>query len=318
MAKAKKENELRLVRVFDAPVKLVWQMWTEDEHVKKWYGPRGFSYTTKSKEIKVGGKWIFTMHGPDGVDWLNVTTYLEVEPYKKLVYDHGGNEEREALFRVTVTFEEFKGKTVMDMTMSFATIELATQIKQFVKDAQGDATWDRLAEHLEEVQTKKDVFIINRSFTAPQKLVFDMWTNPEQFAKWMGPTGATMEIINATIKEGASLQYKMFNADGSSMFGKVNYLKIHPHDLLIYTQNFCDENGKLKKPPFTDLWPDMMLTTVTFTDEGDNETRVTLRWEVYGEASDAERDMFHQAKDGMTLGWWGSFNKLEELISDTH
>ena len=44
------------------------------------------------------------MHGPDGIDYQNKTQYLEVEEYAKLVYDHGGNDDRPPLFRVTVLF----------------------------------------------------------------------------------------------------------------------------------------------------------------------------------------------------------------------
>lgn len=316
MAKAKKENELRLVRVFDAPAKLIWEVWTDEKHVGHWWGPRGFTITTKSKNVTPGGKWIYTMHGPDGVDYPNITTYYEVEKYSKLVYDHGANEHQEALFRVTVTFEEFKGKTVMDMTMALATPEAAKEIAKFIKAAGGNATWDRLGEYLEEQQKQKDVFIINRSFKTDQKTLFEMWTNPEHLSKWMGPTGASMEFLSLNVTEGGGSHYLMTNADGSTMYGQIKYKTIRPHDLLIYTQNFSDKEGNLIKPFFAPTWPDQMLTTVAFTDEGDGETRLTLSWEVYGEANEMERKTFHDAKAGMTGGWTGSFDKLEAAIED--
>src|SRR5437868_5685616 len=83
----------------------------------QWWGPRGFTLTTHSKDLRSGGSWNYTMHGPDGVDYPNKTQYLEVEKYSKLVYDHGGNDDRSPLFRVTVLFSELNGKTKMDMTM---------------------------------------------------------------------------------------------------------------------------------------------------------------------------------------------------------
>ena len=85
------------------------------------------------------------------------------------------------------------------------------------------------------------------------------------------------------------------------MYGKVNYKTIHESDLLIYTQNFCDKEGKLSKPPFAPTWPDEMLTTVSFHSEGPEETRITLRWEIYGEASDEERKTFNEAKAGIIV-----------------
>jgi len=316
VAKAKKENELRLVRVFDAPAKLIWEVWTDEKHVGHWWGPRGFSITTKSKDVRPGGKWIYTMHGPDGVDYPNITTYYEVEKYSKLVYDHGANENQEALFRVTVTFEEFKGKTVMDMTMALATPEAAKEIAKFIKAAGGNATWDRLGEYLEEQQKQKDVFIINRSFKTDQKTLFEMWTNPEHLSKWMGPAGATMDYINVAIKEGSSAHYKLTTPDGDFHFGKMDYKKIRPHEFIQYVQSFSDEKGNLVKPGFAPTWPDQMLTTVVFTDEGDGETRLALLWEVFGDATEIERKTFHDAKAGMTGGWSGSFDKLESLLKN--
>lgn len=312
MAKAK-PNELRLIRVFDAPAKLIWTVWTEDNHVTRWWGPRGFTLTTKGKDIRPGGKWIYTMHGPDGVDYPNITTYHEVVPYKKLVYDHGGNEEREALFRVTVTFEEHQGKTVMDMTMALATPEAAKEIAKFIKQAGGNSTWDRLAEYLEHEQSGRDPFVINRTFEAPIKKVFEMWTNPEHFSKWLPPTGFTMEYLKSDLKQGGTSLYKMTNGD-MSMFGKMNYQEITPVHKIIYTQCFTDDKGNLSKPPFEKNWPDMMLVTVTFAEEGTNETRVTLVTEAYGNATEIEKNVFKDARAGMTIGWSGSFDKLDGLL----
>lgn len=312
---AAKPNEIRIVRVYDAPAKLIWTVWTEDKHVTKWWGPRGFTLTTKSKDVRPGGKWIYTMHGPDGTDYPNITTYHEVIPYKKLVYDHGGNEERQRLFTVTVTFEEFKGKTVMDMTMTLDTPEAAEQIKGFIKQAGGNATWDRLAEYLDHEQTGKDPFVINRTFQAPIAKVFEMWTSPEHFSKWLPPTGFTMEYFNSEIKEGSTTFYKMTNGATIDHYGKMTYKEISPVNRLVYTQCFTDDKGNLSKPPFEANWPDMILSTVTFAEEGPNETRVTVYWEVIGAASETEKKIFNSAKPGMTIGWSGSFDKLEELLS---
>lgn len=313
MAKSNNDSELRLVRVFDAPVRLVWEAWTDDKHIVNWWGPRGFTLTSKSKDISPGGQWIYTMHGPDGVDYPNLTTYHEVIEYSKLVYDHGATEESDPLFRVTVTFEEVNNQTVMDMVMTLASPEAAREIQQHIMDAGGNSTWDRLGEYLEAQQSQKDVFIINRTFNANQSTLFNLWTDPEHFSNWMGPTGSSMKLIHADVTEGGSLHYSMINADETRMFGKADYLTIQPSELLIYTQNFCDENGDLTKPPFAPTWPDRILTTVRFYTEGPDETRITLRWEIDSPASEIERKTFHDAKSGMTGGWMGSFDKLEAL-----
>ena len=88
MAAYEKPNEIRLTRVYDAPVKAVWDAWTDPQQVAQWWGPRGFTITTHKKDLRPGGTWKYTMHVPDGKDWPNITTYYEVEKYKKLVEDY--------------------------------------------------------------------------------------------------------------------------------------------------------------------------------------------------------------------------------------
>ncbi len=310
-----KPNELRLVRLYDAPVKVVWAAWTEDQHSSKWWGPRGFTLTTKTKNVTSGGKWTYTMHGPDGVDYPNTTIYHEVVPFQKLVYDHGGNEAQKPLFQVRVTFEEDNGKTLMDMTMAFDSEEQARQLKRFIKDAGGDATWDRLAEYLAYLKSGTDRFVINRSFEAPISKVYEMWTNSTVFSQWLPPTGFTMEYFDSTIKEGETTFYKMTNGATVDHYGKMSYKKISPVHQLVYTQCFTDQTGKLTKPPFEAHWPDMIISTVTFAEEGADETRVTLEWEIQGTATDLERKVFFDAKAGMTIGFSGSFDKLEQLLT---
>lgn len=313
---AVKSNEIHFTRLYEAPVKLVWDAWTDVRKVAKWWGPRGFTITTHSKDLRPGGTWEYTMHGPDGVDYYNITQYLEVEKYSRLVYDHGGNEKenRAPLFRVTVTFQEVKNKTRMDMTMTLSSPEAAIEMEKFIRKASGYSTWDRLAEYLEEESTQKDIFVINRSFDTDINTMFDMWTNPEHFSQWLPPTGLTMQFLKADIKEGSETFYKMTDGKQMTMFGKMKYLEMKRPESLKYVQLFADENGNPGRHPLAPTFPAAMLVTVVLSEEGPKQTRVTVRWEVYGEASADERKTFNLEKPGMTMGWTGSFDKLEALL----
>lgn len=314
MATKSKSNEIRITRVYDAPVKAVWDAWTDPEQVAQWWGPRGFTLTTHSKDLRPGGSWVYTMHGPDGVDYPNKTIYYEVEKFSRLVYDHGGNDDRPPLFRVTITFAEAKGKTTMDMRMTLATPEAAEEIKKFIKKAGGNSTWDRLAEYLEKEASGKEKFVINRTFDAPLELMFEMWTNPEHFSQWLAPTGFNMSFIRADIKPGGSTFYFMSNDSGMKMYGRASYLEITRPNRLIYTQQFCDENENISRHPMAPTWPETMLTVVTLSDEGNGQTRVTVTWEPYGKTTPEELETFIKARGGMTQGWTGSFDKLEEYL----
>jgi uncharacterized protein YndB with AHSA1/START domain len=81
MSEKNKSNEIRITRIYGAPVKAVWEAWTDPKQAAQWWGPRGFTLTTHSKDLRPGGSWIYTMHGPDGVGYPNKTVYLEVEKY---------------------------------------------------------------------------------------------------------------------------------------------------------------------------------------------------------------------------------------------
>jgi uncharacterized protein YndB with AHSA1/START domain len=311
--KHNQSNSIEITRLYDAPVKAVWEAWTDVNQVAKWWGPRGFTLTTHSKDLKPGGHWHYTMHGPDGVDYPNKTKYFEVEKYSKLVYDHGGNDEQAPLFRVTVLFSEVKGKTKMNMTMTLPTPEAAEETRKFIKKAGGNSTWDRLAEYLEKESTGKENFVINRTFDAPIELMFEMWTDPKHLSKWLPPTGMEMKFLRPEIKTGGTSFYEM-NGANLKMYGRAHYLKIEKPDTLVYTQEFCDENEKQSRHPLAPTWPATMQTTVKFTAESPNQTRVTITWEVVGNATAEEMDTFVKGRSGMTQGWTGSFDKLEAYL----
>ncbi len=316
MTTKNKPNEIYISRVYDAPVKTVWEAWVDPVQVAKWWGPRGFTITTTKKDVRTGGTWVYTMHGPDGIDWPNVTQFLEVEKFSRLVYDHGASEGKPPMFRVTVQFTELNGKTKMDMSMALPTAEAAQVTKKFIKKAGGDSTWDRLAEFLGDAEGKKQ-FVINRSFNTPLQTMFDMWTKPEHLSKWVPPTGFTMTYLSADIKPGGTAFYYMtpINGDESKrMYGRADYIEITRPNRVIYTQQFMDENRNLARHPMAPTWPATMLTTVNLTDEGDNQTRVTITWDVHGDATPIEIETFLSARGGMTQGWSGSFDKLEDYL----
>lgn len=315
MPARKPSNEIKITRVYDAPLKAVWEAWTDLKQVAKWWGPRGFTLTTHSKDLRPGGSWHYTMHGPDGTDYVNKTKYHEVEEYSRLVYDHGGNDERAPLFRVTALFSESRGKTKLEMSMSFPTSEIAEETRKFIKKAGGDSTWDRLAEYLGKESSGKELFVINRAFDAPIETLFALWADPKHFSRWLPPTGFTMEFLKADIRPGGSTFYRMTDGTSVTMYGRANYLEIEKPARIVYTQEFCDEKGNLSRHPKAPTWPAAMLTTVKLAEEGPDRTRVTVTWEPHGRTTREEIDTFVAAKDGMTQGWTGSFDKLEDLVA---
>lgn len=310
-----RDTDIRITRRYDVPVAMVWAAWTDTEQVAQWWGPRGFTITTHSRDLRPGGTWVYTMHGPDGTDYPNFTRYHVVEPLARLVYDHGARSEDAApMFRMTVEFREVAGGTELSLCMTLPTAEAAQQTRMFVKAAGGNATWDRLAEHLEQRAAGREIFVINRSFDAPIDTLFDLWTTPTHLAAWLPPTGFTMTFSHADIRAGGSSSYAMTNGQ-FTMYGRASYTAVRRPDLIEYTQCFTDEHGNVSRHPGAPTWPETMRTRVTFTAEGPAQTRVTVCWAVEGEATVAELATFMAERGGMTQGWTGSFDKLEALLS---
>jgi uncharacterized protein YndB with AHSA1/START domain len=61
-------REPNMSRTLNAPIELVWEAWTNPEHIAKWWGPDGFTNTITTMDMVPGGEWNLVMHGPDGND----------------------------------------------------------------------------------------------------------------------------------------------------------------------------------------------------------------------------------------------------------
>jgi uncharacterized protein YndB with AHSA1/START domain len=121
-------------RSFDAPVELIWQMWTDPEHFKAWYGPTGASIPVVKMDLRVGGTRLLCMEAqtPNGPMQMWFTgEYREVVENKRLVYteslaDADGNvlspsdlgmpEGHPTTTEVRVELEDVDGRTRMVMT----------------------------------------------------------------------------------------------------------------------------------------------------------------------------------------------------------
>jgi len=108
------ERELVITRIFDAPRRLVFKMWTVPEHLVRWWGPRGFQTISGRMDVRPGGVWSRSMRAPDGSVIRKHGVYREIVMPERLVLtyitdDAAGNPGPETL--VTVTLADLGGKT---------------------------------------------------------------------------------------------------------------------------------------------------------------------------------------------------------------
>ena len=300
--------EIVATRVFDAPRRLLWRMWTDAEQIAKWWGPNGFTNTIHEMDVRPGGVWRFIMHGPDGKDYKNKIVYTVVDEPQRLEYDHvsGPN------FHAIVTFDEQGEKTSVTMRMQFESAELRNRVAEELGAVEGlSQTLGRLGEAL--AGTVSDDFVISRDFDAPRDLVWRAWTEREHLMQWWGPKEATVIACNVDLRPGGIMHFALRMPDGLELWGKWTFREIVPPEKLVVVSSFSDPHGGLTRHPMSPDWPRETLSTFTFA-EHDGQTTVTVRWSPMN-ATDVERKTFDAGRASMQQGWGGTFRKLVDYLA---
>ena len=305
------DREIVISRVVDAPRELVWQAWTEPQHVVHWWGPRGFSTTIKKMDFHIGGVWEHVMRGPDGVNYPNKSTFKDIVPLERIVYSHGGGREKGpgTTFIATWTFETVAGgKTKLTGRMVFPTAEARDFVaREFGAVEGGKQTLERLSEYLPKMTAAAGEFVISRIFQAPRELVWECWTDVKHM-QWWGPKGVTISHAKMDFRVGGIFHYCMNTADGHAMWGKWVIREIAKPQRLVFLNSFSDEAGGLTRHPGSTTWPLEMLSTITFAEQN-GQTLVIIRWLPLN-ATDAERKTFDDGHESMNQGWGGSLDQL--------
>jgi uncharacterized protein YndB with AHSA1/START domain len=140
---------LTITRVFDAPRRLVFKLWTQPEHLARWWGPEGFTTVSCAMDVRPGGAWFRCMRSPEGTLYTKRGVYREIVEPEHLVFTYaneGADGRLGPEMLVTVTFEQQGAQT--KLTVHQAGFESASS-----RDAhQGGWTscLERFAEYLAE------------------------------------------------------------------------------------------------------------------------------------------------------------------------
>lgn len=320
-----RDREIVTTREVAAPRELVWRLWTEAEHIAQWWGPTGFTTTTSEMDVRPGGRWRFVFHGPDGRDYPNLITYLEVAAPDRLVYRHGGEAGVEAInFTTTVTFETLPGatpRTRVTMRAVFPSKAALDHVaEKYGAREGGKQTMARFAELAERMATTgggggSAPFVTRRVVRAPRDLVYKVWTELEHLQQWFGPKGCTLEHCSLDLRPGGAFLYCMRFGTQGEMWGKWVFREVS-RDRLVFVSSFADAQGNVVRAPFSDEWPLETLSTVTFEEHAGigRGTVVTLTGSPIG-ATAAEQAKFDGFHDSMHQGWGGTFEQLEAHLA---
>jgi uncharacterized protein YndB with AHSA1/START domain len=155
-------------------------------------------------------------------------------------------------------------------------------------------------------------YVLERVFDAPRELVWKTWTDPKLLPRWYGPNVETI-VHGLDLKSGGLWLVEM-KRGGNSMYQRVEYTEVKSPERLVWLHSSSDANWNIIPSPMMANWPRVLLTTVTFEEDG-NRTNVRLTW-VPHEASDAEIACFAAAIDGMGKGWGAGMELLAELLAE--
>jgi uncharacterized protein YndB with AHSA1/START domain len=155
-------------RSYDAPLSLIWQLFSEEKHLAKWWGPKGFDWVKGTMDFRPGGLFHYCMRGPNGMEMWGRFAYREIEPLKKVVYTSSFSDPQGGVARApfaagfpleilnTMRFSEAAGKTTLDLAGS--PVDASDEERAFFRSMfpsmnQGfTGTFNQLEDYLKEVK----------------------------------------------------------------------------------------------------------------------------------------------------------------------
>jgi uncharacterized protein YndB with AHSA1/START domain len=312
------DHELIIERIFPAEPDRVWKAWTEPDTLKKWWGPRNFTAPVAKIDLRVGGKVLTAMRGPDGKCFWSIGTYKEIVPEAKLVvtdsfsdadgnivppshYGWPGSWPLELL--VTVTFEAQDGGTKMKLVHTgFPDGNVSGMAK-----AGWSESFDKLEEFLETgtVTVPKTIVVANpgvqevviiRTFDAPRELVFKAYTDPELIPRWWGPVKYYTTVEKLDARPGGEWRFVQNDEQNNVFAFRGVYHQVRAPEIIIQTFEF---------EPMTDH---VELQIARF-EEKDGRTTVNAK-SVYLSVEDRDG----QLNAGMEAGMNEGFDRLDALL----
>ena len=119
------DHELTTSRRIPAPRAKVWAAFTDPNILATWWGPDGFTNTFNLCEMRLGGAWHFTMHGPDGTNYPNESRFVELQPIERWAIEHTCPPH----FRLTATLREIGSDTEVHWRQTFTSAEVCAAVR---------------------------------------------------------------------------------------------------------------------------------------------------------------------------------------------
>ncbi len=151
------DRELVVTRVFDVPARFLFEAYSRPEHLRRWFGPRGWPLTLCEVDFRVGGRYRFAMTGPSGEQNTPFGgEYREIVPNRRIVFDNGFEEPDAPRMVMTVTLDEAPDGRTTTLTLHtlFASAAMREEYVGVGMREGIDSAYDQLAEVVAELQAK--------------------------------------------------------------------------------------------------------------------------------------------------------------------
>ena len=141
-------HEILSSRILNSPVEIVYQAFENPKHLKNWWGPEGFTNTIHEFDLKSGGNWKLTMHGPEKGNYENSSVFQTVIPNKIVSWTR----KSQPLFDMEIAFEKLdENKTQISFKMIFETVEECEKMRKFV-ETKNEENFDRLEREIKNIK----------------------------------------------------------------------------------------------------------------------------------------------------------------------
>ncbi|WP_411029631.1 SRPBCC family protein [Spongiimicrobium sp. 3-5] len=141
------KRTLTLKRTFNAPISLVWEAWTQPQHIAQWWGPKGMETRVIEHNFEVGGQWKYAMTMPDGKEFIAEGVYSEIVALEKIISSADFKPMTEGV-EIQALFQEDGDKTHFTFNCVHATEEYCKQQEQMGFYNGWGSVFERLAAHL--------------------------------------------------------------------------------------------------------------------------------------------------------------------------
>lgn len=146
------DKEIYSSRELNVPIELAYQAFANPIDLQTWWGPEGFTNTIHEFDLRPGGKWRLTMHGPGKGNYENSSIFTKVVPNKTIAWTRTS----QPLFDMEVAFEELAdSKSKISFKMIFKSVEECVKMKPYV-EPKNEENFDRLERTLIALSKNQD------------------------------------------------------------------------------------------------------------------------------------------------------------------